>query len=560
MAIQDGQLDIDYLRQWQQDYSRFIINSYSPMAQKAIDESFKVLQTQYSSGVQLPSRPFIEQFIAERGGRLIREVSEEQFKAINVLVRQASFSESLSGIPELSKAIRPMIGLTQRQSQAAFHVYEQAKEDGYTEEAARKKQAAYAEKLHRQRAETIAITETAYAFNWGQQAYMKKCIEDGLIGGCQAQWITALDERVCDECGHMDRVITELDDPFTTTYIDRKGRTKTVDGPVVPPMHPRCRCVVNYINVKPPNDWVRDDTGLDEESGGRGPELEEETRENEEETTRTAQQTQQPMTPPVLAKPKQPKQPQTAELDGEIFTVEKKKDYVFSDGKGTHTRRPEKATIYTAPDGTQFIFQDRGRKHQTMTPEFAAIQWHLLPQELRDASQKKIEFVGYYNPNDKYWRKQYKNFTHSYATSGAAITFYRHDRPHDGPYFREAMSHEIGHQIDRTLGNGTYYSLGTEWMAATAADKVLTGKDAVTTYGENSPKEDFAESIMLSQMRLDELKKFPNRYMLLKGLLGKIVKRIGGKLNGDVEKDGRPNPIRGRLFRDILLRQLRERS
>ena len=528
------------------------------MAQKAIDTSVKALKLQYSPGVRQLNTPFIDRFISERGGRLIREVSEEQFKAINILVREASFSETMS-TRELAKAIRPTIGLTQRQSQAAFHVYEQAKEDGYSEEAARKKQAVYAERLHRQRAETIAITETAYAYNWGQQAYMKQCIEDGLIGGCQAQWITALDERVCDECGHMDRVITELDDPFTTTYVDRKGRTKTVDGPVVPPMHPRCRCVVNYINVKPPNDWVRDDTGIDEESGGRGPELEEETRENEEETTRTEQQTQQPTAPPVQ-QPKHPKQPQTVELDGETFTVEKRPDYVFSDGNGASARKPEKATVYTATDGTQFIFQDGGRRHQGMTPEFAATQWHLLPQELRDMSTKKIEFVGYYNPQDKYWRKQYKGFTHSYATGGAVITFYRHDGPHSPVGYRDAMSHEIGHQIDRALGNGTYYSLGTDWMAATAADKLLTGKDAVTKYGENSPKEDFAESIMLSQMRLDELKKFPNRYMLLKGLLGKIVKRIGGKLNGDVEKDGRPNPIRGRLFRDILLRQLRERS
>lgn len=244
---------MSYLSQWRQDYSKFIIKAYSPMAQQAIDNSVKAMKAQYNPGIKQLNAPFIDKFIADRGGKLIREVSEEQFRAINVLVRQASLSDTMSAA-ELAKAIRPTVGLTQRQSQATYNYYERAKEDALkagkteadAEAIARKKQAVYAEKMHRMRADTIAITETAYAYNWGQQSYMKQCIDDGLIGSCQKQWLTALDERVCDVCGKVDKEIAEMDDDFSV-------------GVLVPPAHPRCRCVVNYINVTPPKDWVQDD-------------------------------------------------------------------------------------------------------------------------------------------------------------------------------------------------------------------------------------------------------------------------------------------------------------
>ena len=273
-AIMNGQLDLSYLNQWRQDYSNFIINAYAPLAQQAIDNSVKAITAQFGAGSKILQNSYIDSFIATNGGKLIREVSEAQFKAINVLVRQAAMSEGMD-IQELAKAIRPTVGLTQRMTQATFNHYEQAKKtalkDGYTEkeaqEIARKKQAIYAERMHRKRAETIAITEMAYAYNWGQQAYMKQCITDGSIGGCQTQWSTADDEKVCEECGPMDGVITEIDDDFVVEVPDKHGGKKEIHGPAVPPMHPRCRCVCNYINVLPPADWV--DTPIDAQAAAQ---------------------------------------------------------------------------------------------------------------------------------------------------------------------------------------------------------------------------------------------------------------------------------------------------
>lgn len=254
-AIFAGQLDPGYLAQWRQDYSKFIINGYAPLAQQAIDNSAHEMQTLFGLGAKSLNYPYMDSFIATQGGKLIREVSEEQYKAINVLVRQASFSETMD-VKELAKAIRPTVGLTTRQAQAAYNRYQQAIADGYTPEKAREIQAKYAERLHRARAETIAITEMAYAYNYGQQAYMEQCIKDGLIGGAQRQWSTAFDERVCDICGKVDGEVVEMDAPFSV-------------GVLVPPAHPRCRCVVNYINVTQPASWV--DTPAAQQTGAQAP-------------------------------------------------------------------------------------------------------------------------------------------------------------------------------------------------------------------------------------------------------------------------------------------------
>lgn len=311
-AIFAGQLDPGYLAQWRQDYSKFIINGYAPLAQQAIDNAAKEMAAIHGVGTKSLNYPYIDSFIATQGGKLIREVSEEQYKAINVLVRQASFSETMD-VKELAKAIRPTVGLTTRQAQAAYNRYQQAVADGYSADEARVIQAKYAERLHRVRAETIAITEMAYAYNYGQQAYMEQCIKDGLIGGAQKKWMTAFDERVCDVCGKLDQEEAEFDAPFS-------------NGVLVPPAHPRCRCVVNYINVLPPANWV---------------------------DTTTAQ-------------PQPTQAPDVVEIPPDVDTSGMKyKQQIHLGGTG-------EMHLLEAPDGEEWLFKPAYKKYSTSIEEFRA--------------------------------------------------------------------------------------------------------------------------------------------------------------------------------------------
>ena len=182
----------------------------------------------------------------------------------------------------------------------------------------------------------------------------------------------------------------------------------------------------------------------------------------------------------------------------------------------------DEAVVYELEDGVKFVFpKDYDRNLQSMTPDKAVDLWYKVPAVVRKQAQKTIEFVDYYNPNDYYWQKVYKDFSHSYATGGEAITFYRYEQPHDDLYVIRTYCHEAGHFIDANRGvNGLDYSQGSDWTKAMKSDILHSNRISPTTYGENSNAEDFAESIV--EFLWDPIyfeENFPNRAVLLKTIL-----------------------------------------
>ena len=183
------------------------------------------------------------------------------------------------------------------------------------------------------------------------------------------------------------------------------------------------------------------------------------------------------------------------------------------------------ADVYTMPDGMQFRFkQNMDPTHQTMQPDMLINSWYKVPEPLRALGQKQINVVDTYNPADAYWKTVYKNFPHSYATGGEKITFYRYDRPHDPDYVVRTLCHEIAHKVDTTIGRSNLYSEQAEWQRAMVDDQIHSGLTSITTYGMNSPKEDFAESIAEYIIDTSHFLQFmPNRGRLI----ADIIKRGG---------------------------------
>ena len=189
----------------------------------------------------------------------------------------------------------------------------------------------------------------------------------------------------------------------------------------------------------------------------------------------------------------------------------------FENGSGG-VRKNANATVYTTPDGTEIVFpRSYDKAHQTMTPEKAIKLYGKVPEKLRKMGQKQIVFQDVHNPQDKYWRKKYKNFSGSYATGGSQINFWRYDRPHNDDYVVRTYCHEIGHKIDRDNSvSGSRFSDCTRWTDAMAEDMKSSGKKSVTAYGENANTEDFAESI--AEFVKDPIafrKEFPNRAKII---------------------------------------------
>lgn len=197
--------------------------------------------------------------------------------------------------------------------------------------------------------------------------------------------------------------------------------------------------------------------------------------------------------------------------------------YDFTDGTRGGVKKSVPAVVYTTPDGTRFVYpKGYNKQRQTLTPEQAIEVWAKVPENIRSKIQKTVEVVDYYNPRDVYWRKQYKNFGHSYATGGEQITMYRSDH-HDLDYLLHTYCHEGGHYIDYHLPGtdlNNRYCQQPEWLEAMKKDLATSGKKSWRAYGENSVLEDFADSVGYYTTKYDEFKTtFPERTKLLDKIL-----------------------------------------
>lgn len=208
---------------------------------------------------------------------------------------------------------------------------------------------------------------------------------------------------------------------------------------------------------------------------------------------------------------------------GNVDCAVMEKDYGFNDGTSGGIKKTVKATVYTTPDGTQFVYpKSYDKKKQTLSPDDAIATWYRVPENIRQKIQKVVEIVDYYNPQDAIWRKRYKSFTHSYATGGDKITLWRSSY-HDLNYLAETYCHEGGHYIDYTLP-GTdevnRYCNQPDWQAAMASDLKTSGKKSWRAYGENSPLEDFADSVAYYTFEHAQfVASFPERSKLLDSIL-----------------------------------------
>jgi len=170
------------------------------------------------------------QRVAERqAAAMVTAISEETRAAIRALIAR-SIRE---GIPpyDAGRMIRGMIGLTDRQAQAAANYREELINQGLEMGRVNTLLDRYVEKKIRDRAESIARTETMAALNEGSRESWRQAQEEGLLGkDAKKEWIVTPDDRLCPNCAPMDGVQVPLEAKFHTPLGD-------VDGP---PLHPQC--------------------------------------------------------------------------------------------------------------------------------------------------------------------------------------------------------------------------------------------------------------------------------------------------------------------------------
>lgn len=150
-------------------------------------------------------------------------IAKGQRDDIEKLVRAAI----ANGYPprDLARQVQQVVGLDGRRMGALVKYREFLSNTGLKPSRQDRLVDRYARKLLRDRAQTIARTETMGALNAGQHAMLKQ------IGDRPKEWITTPDDRLCPVCEPVDGETVGIDEAFSP-------------GVLYPPAHPKCRCTI----------------------------------------------------------------------------------------------------------------------------------------------------------------------------------------------------------------------------------------------------------------------------------------------------------------------------
>lgn len=237
--------------QWFSDYSVFLSSKMTASWESAYFAAWNSTAEFVALEEKISSEIYVRDWVINRTGNLITNVCSDQVNAVRYLIAEAQ-SLGMSS-DETARYIRPTIGLTERQAAANLRHYNSVKtqlradhprmKEESIERKARTAAAKYAERQQRYRAETIARTEIAQAYNAGADAFIREAMRHDLMPEMEKEWATALNGRVCKECQALEGVQIGMDDSFEA----QSGRKSVTVS--LPPLHPRCKCAVKYVEV-----------------------------------------------------------------------------------------------------------------------------------------------------------------------------------------------------------------------------------------------------------------------------------------------------------------------
>lgn len=192
--------------------------------------------------------PEVVRWVEQNAARLIVEVGEETRAAVRGIIALA-FEE---GLPpkRAAKLVREVVGLTSRQAQAVANLRARLDARGIKADVLDRRVARYAERLRRQRALTIARTESMRAANEGQRQQWRQARDRGYLNeGDRRQWVATPDERTCPVCWPLRRATAPINEDVWT-------RTDGVVVNIELPAHPNCRCTAVLHQVPASGDRV----------------------------------------------------------------------------------------------------------------------------------------------------------------------------------------------------------------------------------------------------------------------------------------------------------------
>lgn len=242
-AIENGAVSEQMVDKWRQSYSKLVSETMLPNWISAIEAARDQFRER-SQGSYIPGYDAMINWTREHAANWVVDITEDQRQAVNGLVQRAARLEFQTS-DALARAIRPAVGLYPQQATANFNYYQRVRSSllkdnpnmrvKTAEKRARDASIKYGDKQHRYRAQMIARTELAAAYNQSEDMAVRQAVMDGhMLPTTTKEALDSDDARVCKECKAMNSVRVPLGQPFP-------------NGFQTPPFHPHCRCVTMYI-------------------------------------------------------------------------------------------------------------------------------------------------------------------------------------------------------------------------------------------------------------------------------------------------------------------------
>ncbi len=257
-AVKEGYISNETFCQWEQDYSNLVKAKLNDVWENAMKEGAtkQPLVEAIAGGFTFNTQsPGILSWLEQKGAEFVTSCTRQQKDAIAALLSKKMIESHT--VDELARMIRPCIGLTESDAKAASRFYDnivatmKKEHPRMKPESIRKKALdatqKYAEKKHRARAMTIAQTESAFAYNRGADEGIRQAQGQNLIGTVKKRFSTSGDDAVCELCASLEGMEVDMDSDFNIG-----GRLLFSGQHMLPPVHPRCACAVEYIEVQPP--------------------------------------------------------------------------------------------------------------------------------------------------------------------------------------------------------------------------------------------------------------------------------------------------------------------
>lgn len=232
VMVDAGSLPGGIERIWEDQYANWMD---TVLARNWSDAMFQG-QSNLPDTWQLLTPANINAWMEKRGPQLFTNLTSQQSKSVNRIIKFFSTEAPVSA-QTLAQLIKPAVGMTERQAGTLLAHYNALVEADVSGDTLRLSVAAMSSKLQTARANMIARTELASAYNGGVDVAIQQGIADDVFEGeIVKTWRTQADERVCPICGPLDQTSVGVGDDFQSL-----GFTGAI-----PPAHPQCRCVVLY--------------------------------------------------------------------------------------------------------------------------------------------------------------------------------------------------------------------------------------------------------------------------------------------------------------------------